>query len=133
MTMQRLPGLIKERDALQDKIDDAVAAKAQEDKDKLAADAIEMAKKILAALNADVLDTAGAVSAPSATVTASPDGMLTVKSDGYARKGAADEIAGWQGAELTNDGDTLVVYSNIGKCRREDTLSAVYGNQPFVR
>ena len=61
---------------------------------------------------------------PAPMLSVSPDGVLMAEAAGYTRSGVAPETIGvWRGAMLSNaDGDTAVVYSNIGN---EENLSLV--------
>ena len=77
--------------------------------------------------------------APSAlgptTVEATSDGMLVIKATGYDTEMPADAIDGWRGAELKgstagNEGDTLVLYSDIGNDGSESLLDRYMSSLP---
>jgi hypothetical protein len=78
--------------------------------DRMAEDASDKAKMVLAALDpADVSPTA-----PTIALEASSAGMLTAKSTGYMMsEDAPDMLYGFRGAVLTMDDDMAVVYSDI--------------------
>ena len=77
--------------------------------------------------------------APSAlgptTVEATSDGMLVIKATDYDTEMPADAIDGWRGAELKgstagNEGDTLVLYSDIGNDGSESLLDRYMSSLP---
>ena len=58
-------------------------------------------------------------------VKASSDSVLTAKQDGYTMSAAPEEIAGWRGRKLENDGDTTVTYTNIEDAEAK-TIGLIY-------
>ena len=84
---------------------------ANEIAEKEAKEASDMAKAVLEAIR---LNTPEAFMADSpATVKASSAGVLTATQSGYTMSAAPEEIVGWRGRTLENDGDTTVIYTNI--------------------
>ena len=71
-------------------------------------EASDMAKAVLEAIGRNI----GTLAGP-ATVTASSAGVLTATQAGYTMSAAPEEIDGWRGRTLANDGDTTVIYTNI--------------------
>ena len=88
-----------------------------------AEEASDMAKAVIAAIEADE-DNVGEANpdAPMVTLAASSAGMLTAKQEGYTMSAAPEEIAGWRGRTLEKDGDTTVIYTNI-----EDEVPTAFG------
>ena len=112
-----------EADRLQGALDAAAAAKASDD-----------AKELLNMALVDVSPTADVdpVTAPTATLSVSNDGMLMAEATDYTMADMApDMIEGWRGAMLTNvGGDTAVVYSDIGNDGTVSLLDRYTSNLP---
>ena len=79
-----------------------------------AKEASDMAKAVLAAIGENTPDAlAVPANASPATVKVSSAGVLTATQAGYTMSAAPEEIDGWRGRTLANDGDTTVIYTNI--------------------
>ena len=79
-----------------------------------AKEASDMAKAVLMAIGGNTPDAlADPANASPATVKVSSAGVLTATQAGYTMSAAPEEIDGWRGRTLANDGDTTVIYTNI--------------------
>ena len=92
-----------------------------------AEEASDMAKAVLAAIKDNTTGEDGAAvvqpDAPMVSLAASSAGVLTAEQEGYTMSAAPEEIAGWRGRLLENDGDTTVIYTNI-----EDAVAKEIGD-----
>ena len=104
---------------------DAALKVVQEDLDKFkrenadivaaaaAKEASDMAKAVLTAIGKNI----GPEVAPMVSLAASSAGNVTAEQIGYTMSAAPEEISGWRGRTLGNDGDTTVIYTNIANAK----------------